>query len=36
VNVKGANHASLLGPKHAEAVVKAIEFVWRSARQARR
>ena len=32
VNVKGANHASLLGPNHAEAVVKAIEFVCRSAR----
>ena len=36
VNVRGANHASLLGPKHAEAVVKAIEFVWKSARQTRR
>ena len=33
VNVRGANHASLLGPKHAEAVVKAIEFVWKSAKQ---
>ncbi len=33
VNVKGANHASLLGPKHADALVKAIEFVWKSAKQ---
>jgi pimeloyl-ACP methyl ester carboxylesterase len=33
VNVRGANHASLLGPKHAEAVVKAIEFVCKSVRQ---
>jgi hypothetical protein len=33
VNVRDANHASLLGPKHAEAVVKAIEFVWRAAKQ---
>jgi len=32
VNVKAANHASLLGPRHAEAVVKAIKFVWKSAR----
>ena len=32
MNVKEANHASLLGPNHAEAVVKAIEFVCRSAR----
>jgi len=31
-NVKEANHASLLGPRHAEAVVKAITFVWKSAR----
>lgn len=32
-NVREANHASLLGPKHAEAVVKAIEFVWKAAKQ---
>jgi pimeloyl-ACP methyl ester carboxylesterase len=32
VNVRKANHASLLGPKHADAVVKAIEFVWKSAK----
>ena len=33
VNVKAANHASLLGPRHADAVVKAIEFVWKAAKQ---
>jgi hypothetical protein len=27
VNIKAANHATLLGPRHARAVVKAIEFV---------
>jgi len=32
VNVKEANHASLLGPRHAPAVVKAINFVWRAAK----
>jgi pimeloyl-ACP methyl ester carboxylesterase len=31
-NVKEANHASLLGPRHAEAVIKAIEFVWKAAK----
>jgi len=31
VNVKGAGHASILGPRHAEAVAKAIRFVWKSA-----
>jgi len=31
INVKGANHASILGPRHAEAVAKAIRFVWKSA-----
>jgi pimeloyl-ACP methyl ester carboxylesterase len=36
VNVKEANHASLLGPKHAETVAKAIDFVWKAAKQARR
>jgi pimeloyl-ACP methyl ester carboxylesterase len=33
VNVRQANHASLLGPKYADAVVKAIEFVWRAAKE---
>ncbi len=32
VNVREANHASLLGPKHAHAVAKAVEFVWKSAK----
>lgn len=32
VNVRGANHASILGPRHGGAVVKAIEFVWKAAR----
>ncbi len=31
VNVKEAGHASLLGPRYAEAVVKAIVFVWKAA-----
>ncbi len=31
VNVKEAGHASILGPRHADAVVKAIEFVVRAA-----
>lgn len=31
VNVKEANHASLLGPQHAHAVVKAIAFVCKAA-----
>jgi pimeloyl-ACP methyl ester carboxylesterase len=34
MNVKAADHASLLGPRHAEAVVKAIDFVWQAAKAA--
>jgi pimeloyl-ACP methyl ester carboxylesterase len=35
VNIKEAHHASILGPRHADAVVKAIEFVARAARDYR-
>ena len=35
VNVKAAHHASILGQRHAEAVVKAIDFVAAAAREYR-